>query len=157
MRRVSMLRLGAAGVLAIAMGCGTSGAPRLPDGFEDPGGGPSPKRGTASVVITGGEILKDGRSLLEIMRTRVPGILVTYGSTSSCPEVLLRGRSTVVTPSSPSIYVDGQHAMDTCILTHVDPSDVARVEVYPQGVTSRPGYLSDPYGLILIFIRRTND
>ena len=31
--------------------------------------------------------------------------------------------------------------------------DVARVEVYPQGVTRRPGYGTHAHGLILVFMR----
>lgn len=156
MRRVSLQWVGAASLMAAMVACGFGRGRYLPDGFDDPGGGPSPKRGTASVVITGKELARDGRPLLDVMRTRVPGLQITLAG-SQCPEVLLRGRSTLITQSNPSIYVDGEHASNTCILNSLNSADIARVEVYPQGVTSRPGYLADPYGLILIFMRETND
>ena len=55
----------------------------------------------------------------------------------------------------PSVYVDGTHVGDTCILEALDAREVDRVEVYPMGVTNRPGYPGNNAGLILVFLRRT--
>jgi hypothetical protein len=42
---------------------------------------------------------------------------------------------------------------DTCILATLASADVRLVEVYPQGVTGRPGYVTSARGLILVFRR----
>jgi len=100
-------------------------------------------------TVIGREAL--GRSdvpVLDLLRYRVPGMKVS--PTNDCPEVILRGKSTFVTNSSAAIYVDGERAVNTCILSMLSTFHVARVEVYPGGVPPR-GYLADPYGVILIF------
>lgn len=92
-----------------------------------------------------------GRSdvpVLDILRYRVPGMRVA--DTDDCPEVTLRGKSTLVTSSNPAIYVDGERAANTCILTMLSTFHLARVEVYPGGIPPA-GYLTNPYGVILIF------
>ena len=55
--------------------------------------------------------------------------------------------------TEPEVYVDGLRGADTCILNNLVVSDVRRVEVYSQGVTGRPGYVTSARGLILIFTR----
>jgi hypothetical protein len=92
-----------------------------------------------------------GRSdvpVLDILRYRVPGMKVS--PTDDCPEVTLRGKSTLVTSSNPAIYVDGERAANTCILTMLSTFHLERVEVYPSGIPPA-GYLTNPYGVILIF------
>jgi hypothetical protein len=106
-------------------------------------------------VFTAAELGKDGRSLLDVLRQRLPNMQVQR--TADCPAVYLRGRSTITSPSYPGIYVDGAEAVNTCILQSLSTPDLARVEVYPFGVTQRPGYRANPYGLILIFTRRGYD
>jgi len=49
--------------------------------------------------------------------------------------------------------VDGARATDTCVLESLRATDIGRVEVYPQGFTSRPGYRTHAEGLILVFMR----
>lgn len=68
--------------------------------------------------------------------------------------MVLRGKSTVVTSSSPAIYVDGNQANNTCILQELRTVGLGLVEVYPGGVPNRSGYRTHPYGVILIFLRR---
>ena len=41
---------------------------------------------------------------------------------------------------NPHVYVDGTRTTDTCVLDSLRTTDVERVEVYPQGFTTRPGY-----------------
>ena len=111
----------------------------------------APKHDARATIVTAQDLHGGGeRSLLDIVARRLPNMQVLR--TAECPDIYLRGRSTVETPSNPSIYVDGQHAANTCVLEMLSATDVAQVEVYPFGVASRPGYLADPNGLILIFM-----
>jgi hypothetical protein len=103
-------------------------------------------------IFTAAELGSDGRSLLDVLRQRLPNIQVAR--TADCPAVYLRGRSTITSTSYPGIYVDGTEAINTCILQSLSTPDLRRVEVYPFGVTQRPGYRSNAYGLILIFTRQ---
>ncbi|HEY7894764.1 MAG TPA: hypothetical protein VIC24_07700 [Gemmatimonadaceae bacterium] len=86
------------------------------------------------------------------MRARVPSIQIV--DDQPCPDVYLRGRSTIVSSSNPAIYVDGQRATNTCVLDMVNSLDLDRVEIYPSGQPR--GYLSDPYGVILMFLRTSD-
>jgi hypothetical protein len=86
--------------------------------------------------------------VLDLLRYRVPGMRVN--PTDDCPEVILRGKSTFITNSSAAIYVDGERAANTCVLSMLSTFHLARVEVYPGGVPPS-GYLTDPYGVILLF------
>lgn len=89
--------------------------------------------------------------VLDVLRYRVPGMSVN--ATNDCPEVILRGKSTFVTNSSAAIYVDGERAANTCVLSMLSTFHISRVEIYPGGVPPS-GYLADPYGVILIFSRK---
>jgi hypothetical protein len=86
--------------------------------------------------------------VLDLLRYRVPGMKVS--PTDDCPEVILRGKSTFLTNSSAAIYVDGERAANTCVLSMLSTFHLARVEVYPGGVPPS-GYLTNPYGVILLF------
>jgi hypothetical protein len=55
--------------------------------------------------------------------------------------------------TDPLVYLDGTRTRDTCILEQLRATDVERVEIYPMGVTTRPGYSTHPHGLILVFMR----
>jgi hypothetical protein len=90
-------------------------------------------------------------NLEEAFRGRVPSARIV--STADCPQIALR-RARVPGPwSSPLVYVDGTRASGTCVLRDLSPRDVERVEIYPQGVTTRPGYAVHSNGLILIFMK----
>lgn len=108
-----------------------------------------------AMVLTG-PALGDGRgSLLDTMRGKVPSFrLRTHPGV--CPGISLRGRTSVSGIVSPDVYVDGTRATDTCILEQLRASDVRRVEVYPMGFTTRPGYGMHAEGLILVFMRSGN-
>lgn len=123
---------------------------------------PAPKTDVASsgvrtdngVTILTEEVLqKQSRSLLELMRARIPSITVI--DDTPCPDVYLRGRSTITTSSSPAIYVDGERANNTCVLDMMNVMDLQRVEIYPNGLP-RGGYQSSPYGVILIFLKTSD-
>jgi hypothetical protein len=105
------------------------------------------------VVLNEAELSSMNRPLLDALRLKLPGMTVTR--TDLCPEVVLRGKSTVLTSSSPRIYVDGNRAVNTCVLQELRTVDLVQVEVYPGGTAPRAGYQSYPYGVILIFVRRS--
>lgn len=91
-------------------------------------------------------------ALLDAMTGRVPGFRVDQSA--SCPAITLRGNvNSVPGITEPQVYVDGTRALDTCILGMLRAGDVERVEIYPLGVTSRPGYRGNAHGLILVFMR----
>ena len=115
---------------------------------------PDTESRNGATIITSAVLQRSSQPLLDVMRTRLPYMQVVNGS--PCPEIYLRGRSTLVTASNPAIYVDGQRATNTCVLQMLDASDLDRVEIYPSGVPKKPGYLNDPYGVILIFGRTGN-
>ncbi|HEX6533166.1 MAG TPA: Plug domain-containing protein [Gemmatimonadaceae bacterium] len=152
MRRNMAHRLAAGFALAATTACGLISSQAVPstEYAETPG-----SRNLQMIVISGDEIRDESRPLLDILRKRVPGLQVRQ--TDECPEVIIRGRSTLITPSNPSIYVDGQHTSNTCVLEGMDTADIARVEVYPMGVSQRPGVMANPYGLILIYSRQQNE
>jgi hypothetical protein len=101
-------------------------------------------------VVQGTQMLS-GMTVLDGLRSRFPSVHVR--TNGSCPDILIRGRNSIQSSNAPRVYVDGQRAADSCILNMMRAGDVARVEIYPTGHTARPGYLSDPNGLILVFTR----
>lgn len=106
-----------------------------------------------AIILSGNLLHGQSRSLLNLMKARVASIQIV--DDQPCPDVYLRGRSTIITPSNPAIYIDGQRATNTCVLDMVNVLDLDRVEIYPSG-DPRGGYLSDPYGVILLFLRTSD-
>ena len=105
---------------------------------------------TRRIVI---EVPEQGSpSLVSLIQMRVRNLDVRRRS-GLCPELDFRGRSSISMPTNPSVYVDGQHASDTCVLDLISPLDVAFLEVYPMGVSNRVGYFSNSGGLILVFTK----
>lgn len=118
----------------------------------------SPEPRTTGVYSQGGATVLKGPALtggdgtlLSVMKGKIPGFLVHTGP-DICPEIGLRGPASFGAWLNPTIYVDGTRATNTCVLQMLAARDVERVEVYPMGAT-RPGYLSNGRGLILIFLR----
>lgn len=91
-------------------------------------------------------------SLVTLLQMRVRNMDVRRRS-GNCPEIDFRGRNSISMPAAPSVYVDGQHASDTCVLELISPVDVDYLEVYPMGVSNRAGYFSNSGGLILVFTK----
>ena len=139
--------LGRAGVLIVALVCACAGhrAPRTvaasTPGIRTDGG---------VTILTSDLLQRQSRSLLDLMKARIPSITIV--DDEPCPDVYLRGRSTLTTASNPTIYVDGQRANNTCVLDMMDVLDMERVEIYPNG-QPKGGYQSSPYGVILIFMK----
>jgi hypothetical protein len=140
---------GAAVMVGWLGACATSPGAPPPESAVTPSLGRTP---TSATVITAAELGAMNRPLLEIMRQRLPGMHVTQ--TEGCPNIVLRGRSTVTTSSAPAIYVDGNQSSNTCILNELRTVDLDQVEIYPGGVPPRAGYRAHPYGVILIFFKR---
>ena len=107
---------------------------------------------TSATVITAAELNAINRPLIDIMRQRLPGMHVAQ--TGDCPDIALRGKSSVSSSSAPAIYVDGNQSTNTCILNELRTVDLDQVEIYPGGVPQRAGYRAHPYGVILIFVKR---
>lgn len=111
-----------------------------------PGDNPS-----AGLVLSGPDLQEHDGNLLDFLTSRVSGLSVDDGG-FPCPRVDIRGRKSLIGASDPGIYVDGVRAANTCVLQMMSTRAVKRVEVYPMGVSSRPGYKNHPNGLILIFL-----
>lgn len=107
--------------------------------------------GPNAIVLEGKDLGDRRGSLLDAMVGRVP--ILKVNRAHPCPALALRGQNTVPGVTEPKVYVDGTRAQDTCVLTGLRAVDVERVEIYPLGVTSRPGYDMHSRGLILVFLR----
>jgi hypothetical protein len=110
-------------------------------------------REKGAVVLTGTALLDGPGSVLAAMAGKVPNLRVRHPAQQQCPEITLRGQTSIQGISNPHVYVDGTRTTDTCILETLRTNDVERVEVYPQGFTTRPGYATHAPGLILVFMR----
>ncbi len=149
----SLLPLVALSVLS--PGCATT---RPFDRTTEPGGKPLGTTTTGTVILTGDALSADiGWTVLDAIRRVMPQLQVSGWSMNHCPMVELRGKDSLAGNSDPDVYVDGTRTTDTCPLTTLQAIQASRVEVYPQGVTSRPGYPSRGHGLILIFLQRGGD
>jgi hypothetical protein len=107
---------------------------------------------TSGVVLSGPDLYEHGGTLLAFLYGRVSGMAVDYTSIP-CPSVQLRGRKSFFGSSDPIVYVDGARTANSCVLEMLHTRDLTRVEVYPMGVSNRPGYEAHPNGLILVFVR----
>lgn len=122
---------------------------RIPGGMTHEGG---------AFVLTG-VALEDGPgSVLAAMAGKVPNFRI-HGQRvqRECPVITLRNAVTFRDVVNPHVYVDGTRATDTCVLEQLRTIDVSRVEVYPLGFTTRPGYGMHAHGLILVFMRSAGE
>ena len=114
-------------------------------------------RNEGGATIISGVALDDQRgSILDTMQGRVPGMKIQR-HTDKCPEVSLRSHVTFSSVVNPLVYVDATRTTDTCILESLQTDNVESIEIYPTGVTMRPGYATHAHGLILIFLRGANE
>lgn len=121
-------------------------------GPRDPERRPSVSRENGAIVLAGAA-LEDGRgTVLDAMAGKIPNFRLRR-TRDRCPQIALRSIMGASSISSPQVYVDGARSSDTCILETINTRDVERVEVYPLGFTTRPGYGRDAQGLILVFMR----
>jgi hypothetical protein len=127
------------------------------DRSTEPGGRPRPSATAGAVIISGQALSADpGLTVLDAIRRAMPQLRVTDWTSNHCPLLQLRGKDSVTGKSEPDVYVDGTRTADTCPLVTVQAAEARRIEVYPLGVTSRPGYPASGHGLILIFVERAD-
>ncbi|HET7275838.1 MAG TPA: Plug domain-containing protein [Longimicrobiaceae bacterium] len=105
----------------------------------------------SSMVIGQDELSDRTVPLLNVLKNRVSNIRIE--PSTDCPQIILRGQKRFVGPSNAQVYVNGVRSVNTCVLRSLNTADLARVEIYPGGVTMRPGYRSHPYGLIVVFTK----
>ena len=107
-----------------------------------------------AIILTGSALTDGSGTVLAAISGKVPNFRVQRRG-NRCPEITLRNNVsfTAQENANPDVYVDGTRATDTCILDTIRADDVDRVEVYPQGFTTRPGYGTQATGLILVFMR----
>jgi hypothetical protein len=105
-----------------------------------------------ATIISGRALDEKRGSLLDTMEGRVPGMQIQRHP-DRCPEVILRSFRPFNSPIDPLVYVDGTRTSDTCVLNQLSTDNVESIEVYPMGVTMRPGYSTHAHGLILVFMR----
>ena len=106
-------------------------------------------------MITADELFGSRNDLVQVLASRIANAqLVTV---DGCQAMQIRGRKSILSPVLPAVYVDGQHTMSSCSLDMLSATDIERVEVYPMGVTQRPGYHSSAGGLILVFLKAGED
>lgn len=130
-------------VLVSAAGCaglggGERGAGRQPSGV---------------VTLDERQLANRAGTLLHVLRMDAAPMLVR--ETAGCPEITFRGSKRFHGAGTPSIYVNGMRAVNTCVLEEFPAADVRRVEIYPSGVANRPGYANSADGLILVFLLGT--
>ena len=139
----------------LVLSCTTS---RPFDRTTEPGGQPLPPTTAGAVIITGQALSRDpGRTVLDAIRRAMPQVHISgWSQYNRCPILELRGKDSVEGSSNPDVYVDGTRTVDTCPLVTLQAMEARGVEVYPLGVTSRPGYPSSGHGLILVFLQRAD-
>ncbi len=108
-------------------------------------------RGGAT-VISGVTLENETGSVLDALVGRVPNLRIRRIS-GDCPQINLRSSVSFESVTNPQVYVDGTQMADTCVLESLRAQNVELVEIYPMGVTTRPGYATHAHGLILVFMR----
>jgi TonB-dependent receptor-like protein len=139
----------------LILGCATT---RPFDRSTEPGRRPLPSTTAGTVILTGEALSANpGWTVLDAIRRAMPQVKISTGrGLNPCPMVELRGKDSVTGSSDPDVYVDGTRTVDTCPLVTLQAIEASRIEVYPLGVTSRPGYPSRGHGLILVFLQRAD-
>jgi hypothetical protein len=131
-------------VLTALLSGGCAGTASRPDGSTGSGAG-------NAIVIEDEAIDSSRGTLLTIMQDHVRGM--TVNRSADCPHIVLRGGMGRSQAAEALVYIDGQRFSDTCVLDTVNLETIATIEVYPSGVTNRPGYFSNSGGLILVFTK----
>jgi hypothetical protein len=132
-------------LITSTIGCGAGPATEV----ESPRLG---NHGATGTVLGGRDLYEHGGTLLAFLYARVSGMVVDF-SQQPCPRVQLRGRKSLIGSTDPIVYVDGARTANSCVLEMLSTRDLSRVEIYPMGVSHRPGYEAHPNGLILVFVR----
>jgi hypothetical protein len=108
--------------------------------------------GVGNAVVIDDESIDPSRgSLLDIMQDHVRGMSVAREG--DCPHIVLRAGAGRSQAPEALVYIDGQRFSDTCVLDTLNLETIGSIEVFPSGVTTRPGYFSNRGGLILVFTK----
>jgi hypothetical protein len=140
---------GSATITAVLLGAGC--------GFVDPPADRPPRSERLSAHgghVTTSEEFRGRGNVLGVIQRRMAGMQVRRPPSETCPEITLRGQTSLTGSNSPVIYVDGTRTTNTCILDMLNADDVERVEVYPNGIAPGGTHRNSPTGLILVFLRR---
>lgn len=108
-----------------------------------------------AIVIEDASLENSRGGVLTILQSHVMSMSVARDR--ACPHIVLRGGAGRSQAAEALVYVDGQRMSDTCVLESLNVESIERAEVYPSGVTTRPGYRSNNGGLILIFMKDGRD
>lgn len=138
--------------MLLLAGCASSGGGA---GAADPARSSADSTGIPDDALVVGADALAGTSdnLLDVLMRELSSMQVVDPRMAGCPLVSFRGPVTGTPMSNPLVYVDGTRSSGTCLLTSLNSTSVQRVEIYPTGHTGRPGYVTHPHGLILIFMR----
>jgi hypothetical protein len=128
---------------AFLAGCGTAPAESADESRPRP----------STARVTRAEHFQGRTSVLSVLQSRIAGMQVQRME-GGCPEITLRGRTSLRGSNNPVIYVEGSRSANTCILEMLDPQDIDRVEVYPSGIAPGGRPPLSPTGLILVYLRR---
>ena len=104
-----------------------------------------------AIVIESDDLFDTRGNLLRVLATRLVNSQIV--EVDGCTAITLRGTKSIYNPTPPGVYVDGHRTSNTCVLDMLNTEDIGRVEVYPSGITQRPGYYNHAGGLILVFLK----
>ena len=106
-----------------------------------------------ATIISGEELAHNSGSVLQALVGKVPNMRVDFVELERCPAITMRSHHDLHGTNFPDVYVNGTRSTNTCVLQSLQAHDAARVEIYPMGFTTRPGYGTSTDGLILVFLR----
>lgn len=140
--------IGLLSATALLSGCAPAATSRdrPPGGVADIGN---------AVVLEKEELFDPRGSLVNVIASRLSNSRIVQDG--GCAGVEIRGAKNFLAPVLPGVYVDGQRAVTSCVFELLNTEDIARVEVYPMGVTRRPGYSGSAGGLILVFLKNGSE
>ncbi|MGD2216754.1 MAG: TonB-dependent receptor plug domain-containing protein [Gemmatimonadales bacterium] len=106
--------------------------------------------------------LSSGASLIDILRTRIPGLQVSPADWQSrgSSSLGLRGNNSIVGPSEPLVFVDGIRLPPhggVEYLDVIDPLDVERIEILRGPAATALYGTGASGGVILIYSKRGVD
>ncbi len=135
-------------VMALAAGCGTPAVVPHDDPDVNIGYGTAKKSDLSSAVSSlkvDGNVISSYSNIYDYLQGRVPGVQVT-----SDHRILIRGISSINSPTDPLLILDGVEVSD---LSGVNPNDIQSVDVLKDGSAAIYGSRG-ANGVILITTKR---
>lgn len=159
MRMWSRHRLTAAGAMVCVLasaGCASQRSPNAEDYADVSVGYGSQFRGqvAGSVSSVNADDLESARSIIDVLRTRVPGLAVI--NTPDGISLRIRGEHSLRGDQNPLIIIDGMVAGfdGGRVLTMLSPRDVERVDVLKDASTTGMYGVRGANGVIIITTKR---